>query len=81
MTILGVERRWFLLSATLGLAIWNGINSILTGAAVFAALYAVGFFAWKRDPNMLSIIAAAATAKTRYDPGKESEWHLHLIDT
>ena len=28
LTIMGVERRWFLLSATLGLAMWNAINSI-----------------------------------------------------
>ena len=31
LTIMGVERRWFLLSATLGLAMWNAINSIVTG--------------------------------------------------
>ena len=36
LTILGVERRWFLLSATLGLALWNAINSIVTGALIFA---------------------------------------------
>ena len=33
LTILGVERRWFLLSATLGLALWNAINSIVVGIA------------------------------------------------
>ena len=32
LTIMGVERRWFLLSATLGLALWNAINSIVVGA-------------------------------------------------
>ena len=32
LTIMGVERKWFLLSATLGLAMWNAINSIVTGA-------------------------------------------------
>ena len=31
LTIMGVERRWFLLSATLGLALWNAINSIVVG--------------------------------------------------
>ena len=31
LTIMGVERRWFLLSAMLGLAMWNAINSLLTG--------------------------------------------------
>ena len=32
LTLMGVERRWFLLSATLGLAMWNAINSIVTGS-------------------------------------------------
>ena len=57
LTIMGVERRWFLLSATLGLAMWNAINSIVTGGLIFAVLYAVGFWAWKQDPNMLEILA------------------------
>ena len=55
LTIMGVERRWFLLSATLGLAMWNAINSIVTGGLIFAVLYGVGFWAWKQDPNMLEI--------------------------
>lgn len=80
MKILGVERRWFLLSATFGGAIWNGLNSIITAVLVFAVLYAAGFLAWKRDPNMLSILAKAGSGRARYDAGKESKWHLHLID-
>ena len=60
LTIMGVERRWFLLSATLGLAMWNAINSIVTGAVIFAVLYAVGFWAWKQAPNMLEILRASA---------------------
>ena len=28
LTMMGVERRWFLLSATIGMAMWNAINSI-----------------------------------------------------
>ena len=54
---MGVERRWFLLSATLGLALWNAINSIVVGALIFAVLYGVGFWAWKQDPNMLENLA------------------------
>ena len=70
LTIMGVERRWFLLSATLGLAMWNAINSIVTGAVIFAVLYGVGFWAWKQDPNMLEILRASAKFRARYDPGK-----------
>ena len=32
LTMMGVERRWFLLSATLGMAMWNAVNSIMIGA-------------------------------------------------
>ena len=37
LTIMGVERRWFMLSATLGLAMWNAINSLVTGGMIFVA--------------------------------------------
>ena len=70
LTIMGVERRWFLLSATLGLAMWNAINSIVTGGLIFGVLYGAGFWAWKQDPNMLEILRASAKFRARYDPGK-----------
>ena len=70
LTILGVERRWFLLSATLGLALWNAINSIAIGAVIFAVLYGVGFWAWKQDPNMLEILRGSARFRARYDAGQ-----------
>ena len=56
LTILGVERRWFLLSATLGLAMWNAINSIVAGIVIFTVLYGAGYWAWKQDPNMIEIL-------------------------
>ena len=77
LTIMGVERRWFLLSATLGLAMWNAINSIVTGGVIFAVLYGVGFWAWKQDPNMLEILRASAKFRVRYDPGK---WAAGSLD-
>ena len=53
LTIMGVERRWFLLSATLGLALWNAINSIVVGALIFAVLYGVGFWPGSKTPICL----------------------------
>ena len=78
LTIMGVERRWFLLSATLGLALWNAINSLMAGALSFGVLYAIGFWAWKQDPNMLEILRASAQFRARYDPGKwaKAPWTL-----
>ena len=76
LTIMGVERRWFLLSATLGMALWNAINSLMAGAFSFGVLYAIGFWAWKQDPNMLEILRASAQFRARYDPGKWAQGTL-----
>ena len=32
LTIMGVERRFFLLSAVVGAGLWNAVNSLLLGA-------------------------------------------------
>ena len=47
LTIMGVERRWFLLRAMLGLAMWNAINSLVTGGVIFVVLYGAGWFVWR----------------------------------
>ena len=78
--ILGVERRWFLLSATLAVSLWNAGDSLLAALFVLALLLAAGRLAWKQDPNMLSLLREAARSKVRYDPGKwtETPWYLDL---
>ena len=53
LTIMGVERRWFLLSATLGLALWNAINSIVVGALIFGFSTASGFGLGSKTPTCL----------------------------
>ena len=80
LTIMGVERRWFLLSATMGLAMWNAINSLVTGGTIFILLYVTGWIAWKKDPNMLSILKVSTRFKSRYDPAKwdAAPWHIRL---
>ena len=78
LTIMGVERRWFLLSATSGMAMWNALNSIMSGGMIFAVLYGAGFWAWKQDPNMIEILGASSKFRARYDPGKwaKEPWYL-----
>ena len=80
LMILGVERRWFLLSATLAVSLWNASDSLLAGIVVLALLLAVGRLAWKKDPNMLSLLREATRSRVRYDPGKwtETPWYLDL---
>ena len=70
LTILGCERKAFLLSATFGAAAFNALNSFLLGLLLFAIGYAVGWYGTQRDPHMLGVARAGATARTRYDPAK-----------
>ena len=60
--MMGVERRWFLLSATVALALWNAINSLLIGGMIFGVLYTAGLLAWRKDPAMLSILKVSRRA-------------------
>ena len=78
LTILGVERRGFLLSATLALAMWNAMNSLVTGGVVFAVGYVGGWLAGRKDPDMLGVLRAGARYPARFDPGKwaKEPWHL-----
>ncbi len=69
LTVLGVERRFFLLAATLGAAIWNAVNSLTAGGLVFGVLYAAGWLAWRRDQNLVGVIRAAVRYRNRYDAG------------
>ena len=81
LTMMGVERRWFLLSATVGMAMWNAINSMLIGAVLFCILYAVGWWAWRTDPHMLTILRESVRFKTRYDPAKWAAQPWYLVIT
>ena len=70
LTILGCERRIFILSVTIGGAAWNAMNSLTVGFVLAAVGYAVGWFGTRNDPNMLLVARASAQEKVRYDPGK-----------
>ena len=69
LTVLGVERRFFLLAATLGAAIWNAVNSLSAGGLVFGVLYAAGWLAWRHDQNLVGVVRAAIRYRSRYDAG------------
>ena len=60
LTVLGVERRLFLLGATLAVAVWNATASLVAGGVVFAGCYGAGWLAGRRDPAMLAVLRAAA---------------------
>ena len=69
LTVLGVERRFFLLAATLAAAIWNAVNSLLAGGLVFAVLYGAGWLAWRHDQHLVGVIRVAIRYRSRYDAG------------
>ena len=80
LTVLGVERRLFLLGATLAVAVWNATASLVAGGLVFASCYGTGWLAGRRDPAMLAVLRAAARYPARLDPGKwaDEPWHLRI---
>ena len=69
LKVLGVERRFFLLAAILGGAIWNAVNSLLAGILVFGVLYVAGWFAWRYDQHLLNVVRVAIRYRNRYDAG------------
>ena len=80
LTVLGVERRLFLLGATLAVAVWNATASLVAGGVVFAACYGAGWLAGRKDPGMLAVLRSAARYPARFDPGKwaDEPWHLRI---
>ena len=80
LTVLGVERRLFLLGATLAVAVWNATTSLVAGGMVFAVCYGAGWLAGRKDPAMLSVLRAGTRHPARFDPGKwaAEPWHLHI---
>ena len=70
LTVLGVERRWFLLSAVTAVSAMNLFAAFFGPLLLFAGMYALGLLAHYRDPEMLRIVFSSARYRARYDPGK-----------
>ena len=70
LTVLGCERRVFILSAMFGAVAFNALNSLSVGLLLFVTGYVVGWLGTRRDPHMLQVARASANAKVRYDPAK-----------
>ena len=80
LTVLGVERRLFLLGSTLALAVWNATASLVAGGVIFAGCYGAGWLAGRKDPAMLAVLRVAARHPARFDPAKwaDEPWHLRI---
>ena len=70
LTIWGAERRLFFLALIMGGAAFNLFGSLLSGLAMFAALYLLARWATTTDPEILRILFNSSRFKTQYDPAK-----------
>ena len=79
LTIWGVERGLFFLALIMGGATFNLFGSLLSGLAMFAALYFLARWATSADPQILRILLNSSRFKTQYDPLKRDQMGLQII--
>lgn len=72
LTIWGAERKLFFLALVMGAATFNFFGSLLSGLAMFGALYLFARWATRTDPEILRILLNSARFRTHYDPAKFS---------
>ena len=81
LTILGVERRFFLMASVVGAGLWNAVNSLLLGAVTFVLMYVAGFLAWRYDEHMVLVVRAAVRYRSRYDAGLLLDTSPYIVVT
>ena len=79
LTIWGVERGLFFLALIMGGATFNLFGSLLSGLAMFAALYFLARWATSADPQILRILLNSSRFKTQYDPAKRDQLGLQIV--
>jgi len=78
LTICGIERRLFFLAMLMGAATFNLFYSFMAGALMFLSLYGFGWWATRRDPDMLRILLSASRARRRFDPHKRDQFTIEV---
>ena len=79
LTIWGAERRLFFLALIMGGAAFNLFGSLLSGLAMFAALYLLARWATTTDPEILRILFSSSRFKTQYDPAKRESTGFQVL--
>ena len=79
LTIWGAERRLFFLALIMGGAAFNLFGSLLSGLAMFAALYLLARWATATDPETLRILLNSSRFKTQYDPAKREPIAFQIL--
>ena len=70
LTILGAERKLFFFALVLGACVFNLLNSLTGGVAMFFALYLFARWATRSDPQILRFLLNSAKVRAQYDPMK-----------
>jgi type IV secretory pathway TrbD component len=70
LTILGAERKLFFFALILGASVFNLLNSLTGGVAMFFALYLFARWATRSDPQILRFLLNSAKIRAQYDPMK-----------
>ena len=70
LTILGAERKLFFFALILGACVFNLLNSLTGGVAMFFALYLFARWATRSDPQILRFLLNSAKIRVQYDPMK-----------
>ena len=78
LTVCGVDRRLFFMARLMGTAMFNLFYSFLGGLLTFGALYAFGFWATKRDQQMLRILLSSSRFRARYDAAKHASVDIEV---
>lgn len=79
LTILGAERKLFFFALVLGACVFNLLNSLAGGIAMFFALYLFARWATRTDPQILRFLLNSTKARTQYDPIKFAPIHVRRI--
>ncbi len=83
LTVMGCERRAFILAAMFGAVTFNLLNAFLPGLLIFLTGYIIGWLGTRHDPHMMQVVKASASAKPRYDPAKRpaAEAEIEIVSS
>ena len=79
LTYLGVERTLFYFVCVGAVGVFNLLNSILAGIAVFIGGFAFGHWVTNSDPAFLQILAKSERYKLRYDAAKQQVPRVEVV--
>src|SRR5687768_6209724 len=78
LTVCGVDRRLSFLALTMGAATFNLFYSFLAGLLIFTGLYALAWWATRRDSEMLRILLSSSRFRARYDAVKHTRFDVEV---